>query len=361
MKHTLTTLPLFAALTALGGAAAAETGVTLYGVIDTGIIKESGASAIMGSNKDNRIGIRGREALGAGLEATFELEHRFSLHDGANDDEYNYSDRHHEDGTLDWQGPANVGLASSGWGAVRIGRNRALSIETFRRLDPFDQHGIGSTLTQTPLYAEFLPNTLRYDSPVWRGWHAKASYSLGNDRHTAGIAPGDRHDGYALALTYDNGPVMLLASYDRRADAGRSWFWNAGGAYTWQSLTVSLGYQRALIRIHEDDTAARSDLAQQTWLAGLRYQTGAHTVNASFNLGEVDTRGSANRVRQYALGYTYALSRRTSLYANLVYADYDHAWLADYYAHDISDRPASGEGRSALSVTGTQIGITHRF
>ena len=79
MKKTLIAL---AVLGAAAGVAHAQSNVTIYGIVDTGFIKESGSDIKMGENVNNRIGFRGVEDLGSGQKATFELEKRFELADG---------------------------------------------------------------------------------------------------------------------------------------------------------------------------------------------------------------------------------------------------------------------------------------
>ena len=70
MKKTLIALAIAGAMT---GLAHAQSNVVIYGVVDTGLIKENGSDTRMGSNVDNRIGFRGTEDLGGGMKATFEL------------------------------------------------------------------------------------------------------------------------------------------------------------------------------------------------------------------------------------------------------------------------------------------------
>ena len=96
MKKTLIALAITGAMT---GLANAQSNVVIYGVVDTGFIKENGSDTRMGSNVDNRIGFRGTEDLGGGMKATFELERRFNLNDGTLAQE-----------GKDWDGAANVGL-----------------------------------------------------------------------------------------------------------------------------------------------------------------------------------------------------------------------------------------------------------
>ncbi|MBO4789753.1 MAG: porin, partial [Oxalobacter sp.] len=97
MKKTLIAL---AVLGAAAGTAYAQSNVTIYGVVDTGYIKKTGADLDMGENINNRIGFKGVEDLGDGLKATFQLEKRFDVGTGENNSKSG----------KDWEGAANVGL-----------------------------------------------------------------------------------------------------------------------------------------------------------------------------------------------------------------------------------------------------------
>ena len=360
MKKTLIAL---AVLGTCAGAAYAQTNVTIYGTVDTGLIKETGSDVRMGSNEDSRIGFKGTEELGSGMKATFQLERRFSLNNGTkfsgNDalDILQGEDPDGEDG-VEWQGAANVGLQGEAWGAVRLGRVNDIAIENFGTLDPFAYYGVGSAMGgYNILYSEELANTIRYDSPSWAGFGINLSYTLGHETHGAENRIYDDYgnDGFGIGLKYDNGPLMLTANYDRLADSDKSWLWNAGGAYTYQGFKVSVGYQSTKVKSAAAYVLADvdSEIDQKDWLVGLQYNTGPHTVKFSYNRGEVESHteydGKANK---YSLGYTYDMSKRTSLYAMVAYTDSDNDSVGEIYnSNDVADD----------SVTGVQIGMTHRF
>ena len=362
---------LLVTLMAMGltGIAHAQTNVTIYGTVDTGLIKETGSDVRMGSNEDSRIGFKGTEELGSGMKATFQLERRFNLNNGTKFSGNNAldvlqgADPDGEDG-VEWQGAANVGLQGEAWGAVRLGRVNSILIENFGALDPFAYYGVGSAMGgYNILYSEELANTIRYDSPSWAGFGFSASYTLGQDTHHGNgsdIFGGKGYDdygndGFGIGLKYDNGPLMLTANYDRLADSDKSWLWNAGGAYTYEGFTVSLGYQSTKVKSAAMNvlTGLDADVDQKDWLVGLQYNTGPHTVKFSYNRGEVESHteydGKANK---YSLGYTYDMSKRTSLYAMVAYTDSDNDSVGEIY---------NSNGVADDSVTGVQIGMTHRF
>ena len=65
------------AMLAAGGAAQAQSGVTVYGNIDLGVSKKTGGALTEGRRDNNRLGFRGVEDLGNGLKALFQLEIRY--------------------------------------------------------------------------------------------------------------------------------------------------------------------------------------------------------------------------------------------------------------------------------------------
>lgn len=113
MKKTLLAAALLAGF---AGVAQAETSVTLYGIIDTGLgyNKISGAQneaangsrfgMINGVQNGSRWGLRGSEDLGDGLRAVFQLESGFNSGNGTSA----------QGGRL-FGRQATVGLASDSW------------------------------------------------------------------------------------------------------------------------------------------------------------------------------------------------------------------------------------------------------
>ena len=363
MKKTLIAL---AVLGAAAGVAHAQSNVTIYGIVDTGFIKESGSDIKMGENVNNRIGFRGVEDLGSGQKATFELEKRFDLNDGtlreSNGSNYTQSKVNGSKKTTDWDGAANVGLKGDNWGAVRLGRVNELTTETIRKMDPFYQYGVAGMIESTQRSAR-ISDTIRYDSLNWSGFHFGASYSLGGNTNNDSAsdlmksvkADGADNDGYAVSLGYDNGPLALVGNWSRIADSNKSYSWNLGAAYKFGPARVSLAYEQTKDKgyfLGEATPELKS--TQRNWLLGLEWTLGPGRLNASVNYAKVKDvdgwNGDSKDLFKYVLGYTYNLSKRTSIYGNVAYTDLDDNKLGDFYGYDNRD-----------SVTGVQVGITHRF
>ena len=98
--------------------------------------------------------------------------------------------------------------------------------------------------------------------------------------------------------------------------------------------------------------AELDSLNQKQWLLGLEWKLGPGRLNASAQWMEVEYAGtgiSDKDIYKYGIGYTYDLSKRTAIYGNVAYTDYDDENVARLYG-DTDD-----------GTYGVQVGITHKF
>ena len=125
-------LALAALVCLLALPAAAQSSVTVYGLIDTAMGKYDGPpkTSIMTTGATSRLGFRGIEDLGGGLKAIFQLEHQFNPDDGTN---YNP--------TIYFSGRSTVGLEGF-FGRVTLGREVNASHYVEAGADPFGQDGL---------------------------------------------------------------------------------------------------------------------------------------------------------------------------------------------------------------------------
>ena len=88
-------------------------------------------------------------------------------------------------------------------------------------------------------------------------------------------------------------------------------------------------------------------------VVGSGMETRPGRLNASAQWMEVEASGgvhiSDKDIYKYAIGYTYDLSKRTAIYGNVAYTDYDDEETARLYG-DTDD-----------GTYGVQVGITHKF
>lgn len=366
-------LAVLGATAGMAGVANAQSNVRVYGNIDTGYFKESGRDAGMACNYGNFIGFGGHEDLGGGLKATFTIEKQLELNDGdqaRRRNEVDFSSSRAVGGDEgrrrpDFQGQANVGLQHNDWGAIKLGRVSNLSIENYRRLDPFFNFSVGANLAYgNNLYAEHLPNTLRYDSPVWSGFSFGLSYSLGQDDHDSAYYKKTGNDGYNVTLKYDNGPLFLTGNYYRMADSDNSYAWNVGGAYTWGPATVSIGYQDSKTKSRFADTYAGAtgpytdwmlagrEIDQRDAILGLAYKIGSGEIQVGLSYGNWDDGVNDEDIWKYSLGYTHFLSKRTSLYGMVSYLDAGSGFVGKHYNFTMIEKS---------EIFGIQFGLRHTF
>jgi len=361
MRKTL----VAAAVLSAGSLAQAQSNMTIYGTVDAGYVKSTGTKAAMGEKYNNRLGFMGTEDLGNGLKATFQLEQRFNLFDGSSANSKTF------------EGASNLGLKGS-FGQVRFGRVDELSTETFRRIDPFEQYGVGS-MFKTHLRGDNLEgrisNTVRYDSPNLNGFQLGASYTLkkGSKSYVnsyidgKGIPESDpdyietaeagANNGYAVSVTYANGPLYLVSNYNVVVNTNKSYNWNVGGAYVIGATRISVGYEQS------KDKFLMEGVKWDTWLLGLSHKIGAGTVNASYSQRKISGASSINEYndKKLAFGYSHSLSKRTSVYLDASQTRYDGSGglVTDY----IGNIPRAVEmvfnGRD--KITAIAIGMTHRF
>ena len=356
MKKSLIALAVLAA----SGAAMAQSSVTLYGVVDTGLTYSKGEESVygmthVGGNVNSRLGFRGVEDLGNGLKATFNLESGFSADDGTN-----YMG---QDG-LAFTRTSTVGLAGN-FGEVRLGRMLTSSYLAVSRYDAFGDTGIGASLAwnipQTG-YAPRTENAISYTSPNFSGFKIGAEYGFGEQQK----ASDSRYVG--IGATYDNGPLSLGLGVDRLngdTQNNTQWdenqtTWHLGGSYNF-GVAKLLGFYKET-KFKETGLNAGNDSTKfKTFGLGVTAPVGAAgEVRASYNHYRDSDAGETLKADQLSLGYVHNLSKRTALYGTHAYIknknkDGDNLGLQLNGA-----MPGAGLSDSGAQH-GLQVGIRHAF
>lgn len=340
MKKSLLAL---AVLGAFAGAASAQTNVTIYGLVDAGITHESGGAngnvtkLATGVQSGNRLGFKGTEDLGGGLKANFTLENGFDLDTGAQ-----------RQGAL-FGRQAWVGL-SGGFGAVNLGRQYN---PLFVALDSIDPFGTGLTGASTNLMnpsSVRTNNSITYTTPGFNGFSATVLYGLGE---VAGETSRGRT--YGLSVGYANGPVNVVVAYDN-ANNGTT----ATPGNTTKLLLVGGTYDFGVAKAHLAYETEKTDnnLADyRDWMVGVSAPLGAGTLLASY-INKNDRLANSNTGgKQFAIGYTYPLSKRTNFYTSYGRINNDNGGVN--FVGDASSggsAPRAGENSNAFTV-----GVRHKF
>ena len=331
----------------------AQSSVTVYGSIDASMRYQTNvdaagnglASIASGQYYSNRLGFRGVEDLGGGLKARFTLESGFASDTGALDNTNNVL----------FNRTASVGLGGA-WGNLDVGRMYTLAFRTEKFLDPFDHHftpivplssGAGTTLpaaARTAGLGAGASSGTRFNNNV------EYAKSMGPLTVRAAVAAGEvagdssRGAAQAVAFSYDNKSLLLAGAYTHKETAtgfaNRAWV--AGGGYNFGNTTVKLGHSR-----EEQDAGAVDYRNQITWAGASHQAMPALDVTLAFYHTRYNGPAAAEGKRDLLLlGASYALSKRTNLYAEFDLNRYDGALL-----------PASGQERQR----GTSFGINHLF
>lgn len=359
MKKTLLAL---AALTAVAGAAHAQSNVTVYGLVDAGIEYANNANAAKnsvtrqtsGGMNTSRLGFKGSEDLGGGLKAVFQLESGILLDTGATD------------GVL-FKRQANVGLEGA-FGRVVAGRSYDTSYDFMLPFDPMGYapqyswvtSGNGTAVSKYGMPTAF-DNIIKYQGE-FNGLKVGASYGFGEQ---AGSSADSAK--YNLGLGYASGPFSIATTYDRvngntvaaTGNRNETSTIHLGAAYKLSNdVTLKGGYRNYKL---VSGAAATADVRADMYWGGVNYQatpvlglTGAVYYQ---NVKNVAPGTDADPI-MYVFRAKYALSKRTDLYAATAYARAKNDKLVGLTRDSSADGGISG---FSSSQTGLMIGMQHRF
>jgi len=372
MKKSLLAL---AVLGAFAGVAQAQTSVTIYGSFDAGVRNQRDVDAAghsrttmssTGTYNSNRLGFKGVEDLGGGLNAHFTLESGFNSGNGELNNTQNKL----------FQRSAFVGLGGQ-WGALDLGRQYTVAFKTVGAYDPFNYKFTGIIpLSQASVSAGTrTDNDIQYTG-TFGPITARAEYALG-ERAGGG-------SGNALAAvggTYANGPLSFGAAYTKRnpnlataaqltANANATNFqdnrhFTVGGAFTFGPGRIAAGYAQE----KQDRANGNGDASQKNaWVGGSYDITPALGLTAAYYHTKVDagafgtTNTASGKRGLFIVGATYALSKRTNFYADIDYAKYKDGLITPSTGTSVITSQSSlisAPGHDKL--LGFSVGINHLF
>lgn len=292
------------------GAASAQSSVVVYGKLDAGVRQAIGSQTKeVATGGDSRLGFRGTEDLGGGLQAFFQIEHRF------------FPDTGTIDGSQFWKGISNVGLASA-YGRVGLGRQYTAAFSLAQnQIDPFG----GDTVAQLRDVAMRVGGItkVRIDGSV------RYDVSIGGFSFAASVAEGDKNGGpdrpQSVGAMYRSGPLLLVAGYEDPAPANDDQ-WNIGAGYKFGDALLTGGYASGKTTAYVKATG---------WMLGLNLPIASGAFKLAY--GE-QKRGDVKFAQKLGAGYHHSLSKRTTIYADV------------------------GNDRKATThKTGVDLGVLHNF
>jgi predicted porin len=303
-----------AALAAFASSAVAQSnGVTIYGLLDQGLIKGNGGTATnpgglgtseawtLGQASTSRLGVRGNEDLGGGLSAQFHIEHRFNADSGAVNSANSF-----------WNGRSFVQLASKQAGSVYLGRDYTPADAVQRKSDPFSNDGVGQAGSvalwgnyQTPDAVgngSRASNSLGYRSPNFGGFTFSGAVGLSE---TTGLGRVQ-----SFSAEYAGGPIYAGVGFEQVKDGS-----NDGRGVTSLAFHYNFGVVKPILYYAVGKTGTNGDTEAKVWMIGATAPLGLGVLKAMyFDLdSDVDT-GDRSK---FGLGYNYLLSKRTNLYFDI--------------------------------------------
>lgn len=363
-----------ATLFAVASGAHAQSSVTLYGLISTGLqyVNNSGGHSLYslanGGMQPPRWGLKGSEDLGGGTHAIFTLENGFSITNGS------------LSSGLEFGRQAFVGLTNDRYGTLTFGRQyEEMAMQLWWAESGNIFSGLGTHIgdTDNQYNTQRFNNSVRYASPKISGLSFAADYGFSN---STGFS---NNNAYSFGANYVTGSLKLgaaLSQFNRRGGATPSnltagavdnsgygfaspFVTSRGGAPTDQQrifgfgagydfgfLSATLNYTNVLFN-YSDSTGLRVQNAEislwkqftPAWLVGVAY---------IYTFGTYSD-GTKPRYHQANLGTLYSLSKRTDLF---MFGVYQQAAGDAQHAQIYSATPSSTNKQLLI-----EAGIRHRF
>ncbi|MGW8419684.1 MULTISPECIES: porin [Comamonas] len=361
MKKSLIALAVLAA----SGAAMAQSSVTLFGVVDTGVsyVKGNGNGGTSnyglhnGSNASSRLGVRGVEDLGGGLKAGFWLEGAIGTDVGDG------SGAGLSGGSGFQFGRRSTVSLMGNFGEVRLGRDEVVAYNKLSAHSNFSVIGIGGFrgwgYSQDGAIRQ--NNKITYLTPNFSGFTAGVDYAFGEK---AGDGQNGRYFGGFVA--YNNGPLAVTLGADRKNNPSTT-----DGSYTGSNLAFTQGdkldsyglgatydfgvakVNGLFLQVKEKGAAVNSKLT--SYALGVSAPVGGvGEVKAQYALYK-NGGDLAGKAHQLSLGYVHNLSKRTALYGTYSFLkNKDDATFKLGGAQSYTVAPGKASN-------GIQVGIRHAF
>lgn len=369
----------------LAGAAAAlfvplahaQSSVTLYGLIDAGMMYTRNAGgaaqwrATSGTINGSRVGLRGNEDLGAGTNALFVLENGFNANNGTFGQDGKMFGRH-----------AYMGLSGRRYGTLTFGRQYDSMVDFIAPLSATSGE-FGDTDFAHPLDNDNLNHSLRIDNSVKYTSANRAGLKFGALYGFSNAANFAANRAYSLAAGYGSGPLKLAGAYlqidgsmgttsaspgavdSNEAKGLNQGGWSTGSAvmrsfgggisYALGSATVAFVYTHSQydsdnsfgatgpIRFDNYDANVRWTATPAVSIGAAYVYTRGHVSNPDRN------HGTDARWQQIDLQAVYRLSRATDLYAE---AMVQHASGRGYVAFVNGSGGASSTQNQIVATAG---------
>lgn len=371
-----------AALFVVAAHAHAQSSVTLYGIVEDGLIytnnQKGGANlqATTGATNTSRVGLRGSEDLGGGYGAVFTLENGFDASTGKLGQ-----------GGLLFGRTASVGIASP-YGTVTAGRqyepvseylgslSSAVQWAGWTGAHPGDIDNMQSTIR--------FNNSLKYTSPTWNGFSFKAMFAPGGvagsfiSQRAMSFGAGWQGAFGGVSVAYLNMNDPSVSAYGGTVQPGQSGYTSPvaspiysgyASADTLQILGAGANVTLASVRLDAIYTNTRYQNVLTSATTPFRGGTaqfntvevnGSYRFLARFLMGAafIYTKGETAKYTQANLGVDYLLAKRTDV--GLV-GVWQHAMGTDSTGKPAVANIASLTASSTPNQVAIRLNLRHRF
>jgi len=336
MKKSLLAL---AVLTAVTGAASAQSSVTLYGKVDLGLVIDSGAAAgksirlSSGVTGGSRIGFKGVEDLGGGMKAAFQLETGYCADSAAGAPNFCT-------GGNNFMGRQAHGDLTGAFGALSAGRQYSLGFSNLSTIDPFGTGYAGQVNNIVDPSGIRLNNSVTYSTPNVGGLTASAEVAFGEQ---TGNWEANRETG--AGLTYASGPAYVGFTF---YDVSNS----SGTGATRKNYLFGGTYDFGVVKVHAlaQKSSGPATLDVLDIMAGVTVPLAGGSLMASY-IHHNDRTAADKDANQLGIGYNYPLSKRTAIYS--AYGRIQNQHGATFTVGNATD---SGTGNKAFN-----LGVVHNF
>jgi predicted porin len=344
-------------------AANAQSNVQVYGIVDSGIARVTNVNAAgdsmtkmpsLTSSFPSRVGFRGTEDLGNGLQAFFVLENGLAMDTGTQ-----------QQGGRLFGRQANVGLKGA-WGSITLGRQLNMTYISALKTDV-----LGPNLFAIGSIDPYLPNA-RSDNAIgymgnFSGFVVGATWSFGRDGSAAGGPAATNCAGevagnakacrqYTALLGYETKEWGLNTSYDRMygntGAAGGLTSSNNTDVRTTVNGYFMIGPTKIGGGVVDRDTkAATGRVESDLYYLGVSHPIGLYTIDAQ--VARRDTKHSSSDVNMLVARLTYNFTKRTAVYTAL-------GRMANKGASAVA-LDAGGTVGAGLGQNGVMAGLRHTF
>src|SRR6185437_5020527 len=316
--------------------------VTLYGRVYAtfeSVEAKGGASPVVRrervSDQSSLLGVRGKEDLGGGLNAFFQLETGF---------------KPDQNDTVFAARNSGVGLEGA-WGSVMMGRWDMPFKTTTIAIDPFGDltiSGLTGVMNDQTNFDRRDQNVVQYWSPSFAGIAIRLA-GTANENRTATTNPRD----YGASVTYTRGPLYLVYAYEEHKDPSATVNKEDGNALggTFKFGPVKLG------ALYEEFKKGGGRNKEKSWMGNVVWSIGKNDLIYQYMKskdGAVSTAATQPDCDSNSVGWQYNFTKRTFIIAQYTKVDNNEAASCNFGAN----RLAIANGQDPQGVS---FGIRHVF